>query len=87
MGWSEEIKDMAKVSVCDVEHDTISLQKQPSICTSRDIKTSELTCVHIFEVQRKFPKVSVGYVQFIYEMVHGIELSPEDAENVLRRRR
>ena len=81
---------MAKVSVCDVcrtRHNKLTkATKYMHVKGHKDLRI-DLCSVHIFEVQRKFPKVSVGYVQFIYEMVHGIELSPEDAENVLRTRR
>jgi len=36
---------------------------------------------------QKFPNVTTEYVQFVYEMVHGTELSDENTEIMLRNRR
>ncbi len=81
---------MSKVAVCDVcktRHDKLTkATKYMRVKGHKDLRI-DLCPVHAFGIERKFPKVSVEYVQFIYEMVHGTELSPENAQNVLRNRR
>ncbi len=81
---------MAKISLCDVcitRHD--KLTRAPNymhVKGHKDLRI-DLCRVHAFELENKFPKVTIEYVQFIYKMVHGTELSTEDAERVLRNRR
>ncbi len=81
---------MAKIAVCDVcltRHDKITRSKQYlSIKGHRDLRL-DLCNVHSFEVETKFSMVTVEYVQFVYKMAHGKELSTEDAHNVLRRKK
>ncbi len=81
---------MSKVAVCDVcntRHNKLTIApKYMHVKGHKDLRI-DLCPVHLFEVNKKFPKVSVEYVQFIYEMVHGTGLSPEDAQSVLRNRR
>ena len=80
---------MAKIAVCDVcktRHDKLTrASKYMRVKGHNDLRI-DLCNVHSFEVGKKFPKVTVEYVQFIYEMVHGTELSLEDAQFILRRR-
>ena len=80
---------MAKIAVCDVcrtRHDKLTkAAKYIHVKGHKDLRI-DLCNVHTSEVEKKFPKVSVEYVQFIYEMVHGTELSLENARIVLRRR-
>jgi len=81
---------MAKIIVCDVcktRHDKLTR----AVCHinakgHKDLKI-DLCRVHAFEVERKFPNVTTEYVQFIYKMVHGTELSDENTEIMLRNRR
>jgi len=80
---------VAKIAVCDVcktRHNKLTrADKYIHVKGHKDLRI-DLCPVHLFEVNKKFPKVSAEYVQFIYEMVHGTELSLEDAQSILRRR-
>ncbi len=81
---------MAKIAICDVcktRHDKLTKATKYMHVKGRKDLRIDLCNVHIFEVNKNFPKVTVEYVQFIYEMAHGTELSPEDAQLVLRKRR
>ena len=80
---------MSKIAVCDVcktRHDKLTrAAKYIHVKGHKDLRI-DLCSVHTFAVNKNFLKVTVEYVQFIYEMVHGTELSLEDAQVVLRRR-
>lgn len=81
---------MAKIAMCDVcltRHD--KLTRAPSYIHVKDRKDLriDLCRVHMFEVEKKFPNVTVEFVQYVYKMVYGTELSLEDAQAVLKRRR
>ncbi len=78
---------MAKIALCDVcntRHDKLTRAvKYMHVKGHKDFRI-DLCHVHSFELDKKFPKVTVEYVQFIYEMVHGTKLSTEDAQRILR---
>lgn len=80
---------MAKITVCDVcktRHDKLTRAISYMRVKGRKNLKIDLCGVHSFEVEKKFPKVTVEYVQFVYEMVFGIEIPAEEARLVLRRR-
>ena len=81
---------MAKLSVCDVcktRHDKLTRAvKHVHVKGHKDLRI-DLCNVHTFELENKFTKVTVEFVQYVYKMVHKTELSTENAEIVLRNRR
>ena len=80
---------MAKVSVCDVcntRHNKLTrATKYQHVKGRKDLRV-DMCIVHTLEVEKKFPKLTSEYVQFVYEMAHGSELSTEDAQSILRKR-
>lgn len=81
---------MAKIAVCDVcktRHDKLTRAvKYMHVKGHKDLRI-DLCHVHTFELEKKFPKITPEYVQYVYKMVHGTELPLENAQNVLRTRR
>ena len=68
---------MAKIAVCDVcltRHD--KLTKAFRYMNSKNHKhlRIDLCHVHHFEFVDKFPKVTIEYVQFVYEMVYKTDI-------------
>ncbi len=81
---------MAKITVCDVcktRHDKLTkATKHIRVKGHKDLRV-DLCNVYSFELEKKFSKVTVEFVQYVYKMVHGTELSAEDAEDIRRSRR
>ncbi len=80
---------MAKIALCDVcltryDGKLVRAVKYMDNKGKKGLRI-ELCHVHSFELEKKFPKVTPEYVQFVYEMVYRTELSTEDAIMVLRR--
>ena len=81
---------MAKVTVCDVcktRHDALRRASQYMHVKGHKDLRIDLCHMHSFELENKFPKVTVEYVQFVYEMVRGTKLTLEDAQLILRESR
>lgn len=77
---------MARVVVCDVcktRHNKFTRATKYMHVKGRKDFRIDLCNVHTFELEKRFPKVSVEYVQFVYKMVHGTELSVENAQLAL----
>ena len=81
---------MTKITVCDVcltRHDKIMRTTRYMRVKGRTDFRVDLCNLHMFEVQKKFPQVTVEFVQFVYKMVHNTGLTAEDAQFILRKRR
>lgn len=81
---------VAKILLCDVcltRHDKLTrATKYLHVKGYRSLRI-DLCNVHMFEMNKKFPKVTIEYVQFVYKMAHGTELPVENAERILKDRR
>ncbi len=81
---------MTKITVCDVcltRHDKIMrTTRYISVSRHRELRL-DLCNLHMFEVKKKFPKVSVEFVQYVYKVAHKTELTDEDAQFILRQRK